>query len=290
MRGLSRAMVIALAVAVGLVPCAETAQAAQSGEEAALAKRRINLAGRQRMLSQRAARQICAAQAWIGAESNRAAARQTVETFETVLHALQNGGLDGLQPETNPATAGLLREVDALWRPYAQAVRTLANRDESGDLNRVGALNSEVLAAMNRAVLAMEQATGGTMSPELARAINVAGRQRMLIERATMWACLQGLPDRAGDATRIRQTIDLFEASLADLRGGNDASNIVAPPTWEIEAQLELVAEQWAEIRPLLDAAAAGTPVAPEVLMQLIMQAETLVDAMNEAVWMYETF
>lgn len=287
-----KAVALALAVAVGLPPAADIAHAAQTAADAELAKRRINMAGRQRMLSQRAARQICAAQAGIDPVASRAAALQTVETFESVLHALRKGGVDGLRPETDQTTADLLTEVVWLWQPYGTAIRNLSAGAPGGKLARVRELNTGVLRTMNSAVQAMEAAMGGgAVSSELARAINVAGRQRMLIERGMMWACMQTVNDQpAEDAAEIRKTIDLFAQSLQDLRFGNETAGLIAPPAWEIEAQLELVAGLWAEIAPDLEGAAEGRVIGADALGLLMVRGEALVEMMNEAVWMYETF
>lgn len=292
MRQYLKPFAIAVMIACSMPPAAEMARAAQTAEQAAAAKHRINLAGRQRMLSQRVARQICAAEAGIAPDANRAAALQTVETFETVLAGLRSGGAEGLQAEPDPAAQELLRNADQVWQPYATAIRQMAAGATGARLSEVRTRNTAVLTAMNKAVQAMEQAAGGDgLTPELARAINVAGRQRMLIERSLMWTCLQTHgDDPAGDAAQIAAASGLFAASLGDLRAGNDAAGLAPPPSWEVEAQLELVAGLWAGMAPELNAAAAGAPVDQTALALMISRGEALVDALDDAVWVYQNF
>ncbi len=264
-------------------------QLAQPGE-AAQAKIRINLAGRQRMLTQRMARQICAAGAGIEVETNRDAARDTAQIFAQVLAQLRDGGgEEGLSPETNQRVLEELSQVAILWEPYSAAIRSLSDEEPGADIDQVRQLNSAVLAAMNAAVNAMEEASGSTLSPDLAKTINVAGRQRMLTERALMWACLSTTGTGGqGDAEKVRAAQTLFSSSLAALRVGDEG--VIAPPTWEIDAQLEVVADLWGNLAPWLDRMAAGAPTKASELAQMIDQGVLIVDAMNDAVWMYENF
>ncbi len=264
-------------------------QVAQPGK-AAQAKIRINLAGRQRMLTQRMARQICAAEAGIDVETNRDAARDTAQIFAQVLVQLRDGGgEESLSPETNQRVLKELSQVALLWETYSAAIRSLSDEMQGADLDQVRQLNSGVLTAMNAAVDAMEEAAGSSMAPELAKTINVAGRQRMLTERALMWACLRTTGTGGqGDAEEARAAKTLFTSSLAALRAGEDG--LVAPPSWEIEAQLEAVADLWSDLAPLLDRTVAGEMFKGPELARMIDQGALIVDAMNDAVWMYKNF
>ena len=285
-------MTAVFACALALGPMVGTAHATQarSQTDAAELKYKINIAGRQRMLSQRMARQICAAETGIDVAANRDAARVTAETFGDVLTMLRaGGGARDLKPETDPDVLDSLTQVVWLWQPYKTAMVDLADDMITGDLDKIRQLNSGVLKAMNGAVGAMEAAAGGQMDADLARTINVAGRQRMLIERTMMWTCLHATgTDAAADAEQLRAAADLFASSLAALRMGEEG--LVPPPMWELEAQLELVEELWSGMSPLIDAATNGTPAQAHDLEQMFVQGVILVEAMNDAVWMYENF
>ncbi|MFT3929579.1 MAG: type IV pili methyl-accepting chemotaxis transducer N-terminal domain-containing protein [Spongiibacteraceae bacterium] len=99
----------------------------------------INLAGRQRMLSQRMTKSLLGAQADINAEQSPdkalAELNKTVALFDATLSAFRAGGqVSGstgepvsLQPIRTPKGLDILQKSEALWLPYRQALSSVIN-------------------------------------------------------------------------------------------------------------------------------------------------------------------
>ncbi|WP_461209355.1 bacteriohemerythrin [Desulfocurvus sp. DL9XJH121] len=122
----------------------------------------INLAGRQRMLSQKAAKEalhlLGVEEQGQGREALRSNLEGTVRVFETTLRSLRNSGPAPLTlnpsgpaadlPLPSGEVAAQLDKVEALWEPYR---KLLLGLDESGR-DRLLKDSVAVLGAMNKAV------------------------------------------------------------------------------------------------------------------------------------------
>jgi nitrate/nitrite-specific signal transduction histidine kinase len=125
---------------------------------------RINLAGRQRMLTQKLCMEILLfAQGRMSARR----VRRTMRVFETTLYALLRGGqapLDlrlasyrALPRMKDTSIRAQLQRVVALWRPFARRVEDyLAKRNEDA-LEHVIRTNVGLLAEMDRSVSMMQK-------------------------------------------------------------------------------------------------------------------------------------
>lgn len=256
------------------------------------AKRKINLAGRQRMLTQRIAKSACLAQMGVNAAKNRTETAEAVETFDRVLVAIRLGSPDlGMLEETDP---DVLREL-SLTRQRWNRFEVNARASSRADLPKAAfaALRTEnvaLLTQMNETVQALQVAKGtASMSPDLALLINVSGRQRMLTQKTVKDLCMivSGI-DPVADRVALKESVAEFEGSLRDLIEGNQSRDILPAPTWDIEAQLVYVSTLWAEIAPDLDLAINGADPAPKMLARIAEKSETILSEMNNAVWMYE--
>ncbi|PJE26998.1 Type IV pili methyl-accepting chemotaxis transducer N-term [Pseudooceanicola antarcticus] len=255
------------------------------------AKHKINLAGRQRMLSQRMAMLSCMADSDVQAESAVARAGGAFALFDQTLNGLRFGDAEhGLSTEKNMEMLDALAAVDLLWQGYGRAVEGYVTGGEAASLRVIHARNPAVLKTMNDAVGLMERLYGeGLIAPDLAAAINVAGRQRMLIMKALKEACMVGRGfDPEGDRRALQGTIALFSSSLYKLRVGNAWDGIIAPPSFEIDMQLELVQAVWDWMEPYLKEIAAGGPADPARLSELLYHGEVALREMNVAVGLYE--
>lgn len=123
-----------------------------------------------------------------------------------------------------------------------------------------------------------------------AATINVAGRQRMLSQRAAKEALLVS----AGIAPKsdLEATIALFERSHGMLREGDASQGIVAPMTGEIAAQLRLVQERWSGYRDALlrlaDDHASGAEERDRLLGVVYHQSQEVLSSMQRTVMQME--
>ncbi|WP_347330028.1 methyl-accepting chemotaxis protein [Marinimicrobium locisalis] len=113
-----------------------------------------------------------------------------------------------------------------------------------------------------------------------AETVDVAGRQRMLIQRLAKEAMLteQG----ALDASKLNATIELFEQSHQSLLSGNDSEGIQPPETPEIREALGAVSNEWNRYKTLVfDYINSGNGA---LLEELNQQSEQSFQAMNRTV------
>jgi len=269
------------------------AAAPPEGEEWAQAMRKINLAGRQRMLSQRIAMAVCLTRFGAEPERNAAVAAAAEDLFARTLAGLRSGDPHlGLEAENHASVLAALDAVDALWPGYRAAAAAL--REGEARANPLTALRAQaghMLRATDTVVGRLEAVYGeGLIPPDRTTTVNVAGRQRMLIQKAMMEACFAAATSEreASHRPEVAATTSLFEQSLADLLIGNEAGGIVPPPNAEIDIRLVRVVRLWRWLGADLDALAEGADMDASQLAQLARAAEVVLVTMNEAVSLYE--
>ena len=94
-------------------------------------KRKINLAGRQRMLTQRMAKALCFAAIGIQKEQHLAMARDAHHLFDQTLTELRDGGGEfNFQREERQIILSELRDVEHLWATYRDKITRAWNSGE----------------------------------------------------------------------------------------------------------------------------------------------------------------
>lgn len=192
----------------------------------------VNIAGQQRMLSQRIVKSYCQIGLNILPEVSRKQLEQAIETFDKNLIALAPAA-------STPRAQGSLDNLRSAWEPLRQAAR-----------GEVKASAAETLDRQAEAVLqAAEQLTSELQdqsSPPIGRWVNTAGRQRMLSQRLTKAYMLRqwGL-DSAGKRQEIESAVHEFSSALTSMQQRPENS-----PT--IRAQLGELGIQWEWLRSAL--------------------------------------
>ena len=123
----------------------------------------VNVAGRQRMLSQKMSKEALAIKAGLEISVNRSNLKQTSELFDTSLRALINGDPKlHLPPTKDSQILSQMRQVESLWRKFSPHVATFvdtassdAARDKAADY--ILQTNVTLLKEMNKAVGMYEQ-------------------------------------------------------------------------------------------------------------------------------------
>lgn len=153
-------------------PIATAQERAALGTAAAL-----NLAGRQRMLAQRAAK------AWVMRGLDLLPAQASAILAESLaVQKQQLADLEGFQPSDGVRAAR--KSLEQIWEKYRAA---LAYPAVLGNAQAVYDLSEEAQERAHRLTLACEMAAS---APDRYRLINVAGRQRMLSQRAAKFYLL----------------------------------------------------------------------------------------------------
>ncbi|MEM9781442.1 MAG: type IV pili methyl-accepting chemotaxis transducer N-terminal domain-containing protein [Pseudomonadota bacterium] len=281
---------VAMTGSVALPPVGALANGVDAAQEA---KRKINIAGRQRMLTQRMAKAITFCRLGIDVEMHLDQAVAAHALFDRSLKGLRFGSADlGLNRETNGRVIDGLGRVNGLWLGYGAAVQACIDSRGADDAAFAAVMeqNLGILKEMNKTVGLTERAYGGSEIPlHLAIAINIAGRQRMLSQKMSKETGMIG-SGWQGDASSaaLANTIELFQSSLDALRNGMSLVGIQQPKTADVRQQLATVAELWGKMRPLVDNAAAGGAADRETLQQVAALNDPLLKEMNKAVFAYE--
>ncbi|MEO1111704.1 MAG: type IV pili methyl-accepting chemotaxis transducer N-terminal domain-containing protein [Pseudomonadota bacterium] len=256
-------------------------------------KTKINLAGRQRMLSQRMAKAACFAHLEIQPADHLKMLDDAHTLFVQTLEGLKKGDADqGMLPENNPEIVNDLAQVAQLWAGF-QAVNEdiLAKKTISDDqLSEISEINLPVLRQMHKTVGTIEKVYGssGEVHPALALALNVSGRQRMLSQKASKEFCLvvAGV-DVENSRAALKDTVELFEASLSGLINGDAAKALAPAPTPEILAQLQLVQQMWDPLHAIFLKVVEGDDASEDEINVIATNNNALLVEMNKAVFMY---
>jgi nitrate/nitrite-specific signal transduction histidine kinase len=239
----------------------------------------INLAGKQRMLTQKMSKEALFVAKGIDVEQNRANLKKTAALFDKTLKGLIDGDSElNLPKTTNPEILAQLEVVNKLWTSFkANIDKVIAGNADKATLEAIAKENLPLLKNMNKAVGMYAKASGSNLDPQMAKTINLAGKQRMLTQKMTKELLLvaNGI-DADNNKQNAKKTAQLFESTLNDLiaKCKNDG----------IKKQLNVVADLWTKYKPIVenvDTSDAALKKAQELNMPLLKN-------MNKAVKMYE--
>jgi hypothetical protein len=230
----------------------------------------INLAGKQRMLTQKMSKEALFVAKGVDVDNNKANLDKTVALFDKTLHGLIAGDSDlGLPKTENADILAQLTVVKELWTPFKASI-------QKGDLKAISEQNIPLLKNMNKAVQMYAKASGSKLDPAMAQTINLAGRQRMLTQKMTKELLLvaNGI-DAQANQENAKKTFNLFKTTLADL--------IAKAPNDAIKAQLNVVKGLMEEYQPIIenvDTSAEALKKAEGLNMKLLKES-------NKAVQLY---
>ncbi len=126
--------------------------------------REINLAGRQRMLTQQITKDALMIREGV---CQRAELEEGREQFSRTLAGLLEGDAElGLTRAEDPAIRAKLQEVDSLWQSFLPLARRIAEREDANreELARLQASSFDLLTTMNTAVGLMESEANAAMA------------------------------------------------------------------------------------------------------------------------------
>jgi len=247
-------------------------------------KRKINLSGRERMLSQYMAKAVCFATLGIDQKTQVDEMKLAHHMFERTLVDLRDGStVQQMLPEEDKVINAALDEVERLWYPYGIAVKNL-------DLAAVTAQNMPILTKMNDAVtLFQKKYAAKTVAPEIAAALNISGRQRMLTQKSSKEFCLiVSGQDVAANRTNLKATIALFQTSLTGLKDGNAEMGLKAAPNPGIVEQIGKVGAAWQPMAEIFARVADGAKPTPEEVLAISRQNVAVMETANAMTTLYE--
>ncbi len=243
------------------LPRISVAEDVLAREQRAIA--RINIAARQRYLVQSVAKSGCFALTKHRPQQSASEAWLRIIDFDASFQTLLEGNpeLDVL-PEKNADVIAAIASTELNWFTFRAATQQIISGDwHSVPMRQLIDLNGTVLSEVNAAVDQLIETHSSDLYTQKAYAatVNVAGRQRMLVQKAAKEMCFISL-GIAEDAMRasLAETVDLFGVSLDALENGNFDMSVIDPPSLAVLSKISEVRVLWDMYRDPLEAAAHG--------------------------------
>ncbi len=156
------------------------------------------------------------------------------------------------------------------------AAVALASGSGSAEAQGVGSIQDMLEAVVTKA-----------KNVDLSTAINLAGRQRMLIQKMSKEACFVALGIAPEDnKKRLHADIRLFEETLHGLKKGSRRLRLVPTRDPKILTQIGVVERMWKDFKPLL--MQVDGPRANAAVVGIAKRNMPLLKEMNRVVQLYE--
>lgn len=230
--------------------------------ETSYAARKINMAGRQRMLTQRLAKAACYIASFSDVERHSAMLEQARNLFAESHQVLRQGSMElGIQATTDPQLLDLLAAQETSWGLIDFGSHLLADLPNVPGLgvDLIARYNLKLLEQADRVVGLLEAHTGEASDTVGGRLVNIAGRQRMLTQKAAKEFCLiaYGI-DPVENRNHLRQSVETFDQALAVLREGDPTRGLEVVSDMDVGLQLNGIQSQWSRLSPVLLKVAQG--------------------------------
>jgi hypothetical protein len=278
-------VVLTTASAFGAAPDAEARRDAQH---------RINVSGRQRMLSQRIAKAACLA-AWDPAINQHLREMSEAHTlFNTSMKALAEGSagsgfaLERDGPAIFRTAVQFARQYDAAVEEFAPAFPAKPYQEE---LEMIYELSLPFLVGLNDAVeyIEAQHRDGHLIRQGLATALNVSGRQRMLSQKMAKELCMLASGYKAQETrAHLEGSIALFLSSHEALKRDLMQMKLDQKDAIALSAQLGLIERRWQESSEIyIRVSTGGTPSSQDV-SDIAAKNDTFLGELDRAVLLYE--
>ena len=249
----------------------------------------VNLAGKQRMLTQRISKLALECQTQMIPEACDLLGKY-IALYDKTLKGFVNGDKDlNLTPTKSKKALEQIAKIDSLWGKFALAalkVKSSKGKDEKA-LRFVLDNNEELLKQSDILVKIFEEEGAKNVSyieKAMLKIVNIAGRERMLTQKMTKEK-LAILDLKMTDfKPKMQNSVKMFDVSLNGLIGGSKELGLPKATNPKIKAQLKKVSSIWKQIKPFY----AKENLTPKELKLLLKANPILLSEMNKAVGIIE--
>ncbi len=249
----------------------------------------INLAGKQRMLTQKMTKEALLSALGIDKQKNLEYLKKDMQLYDKTLRGFLYGDEElALPAAKSKDVKKQIEAVMAVWKPFKERVEHFLKSQDVNDLSYLVANNEKLLKESHQLVQVFKKAypTNNFLAEARKEIVDIAGRQRMLTQKMTKEKLLMMLGvDKEQNAKKLQQTVALFDNSLKDLINGNKAKKIVRPSNKELLAQLHKVKKLWQNLKPLYE----KEKLSAQELTLMVKGNLILLKEMDKAVYLSET-
>ncbi len=220
----------------------------------------IDLAGKERMLTQKISKEALLIFIGIDLNKNIQNLKLSSALFDKTLNGLINGDKElGLVATKNKTIQLQLLKIKKIWEPFYSRIKDIYNFNNITDktFEYIYNNNLKILNEMNKAVLMYVKLDNkGVNKLKFANNINIAGRQRMITQRiAKDLLFYQANINTKQSLKDLKEMEELFNKSLISLLKGNKKLNIVKTTLPNIKRQLLITNEEWQKCQNLISKA-----------------------------------
>jgi len=253
------------------------------------AKHLINLAGKQRMLTQRITKLAIECALGLIPQSCKRLDK-FIKLYQKTLLGFKNGDKDlDLKAQTDPKAIAQIEKLLKMWKPFADAALKVQNSNgkDKKAIEYVLAHNEELLKESNHLVEIFDvinQKYSNYIESAQITLIDMAGRQRMLTQKMTKeFLAIYQLKDKSYKK-KLKETIKLFEDSQNVLINGSKLYQLPKATNPKIKKQLVKVATLWHKIMPFYN----KNSISKKELVLLLKVNPILLKEANKAVSLIE--
>jgi hypothetical protein len=262
----------------------------------------INLAGKQRMLTQRMGKDLLAIHNNLDKELHIKDFKNSRNLFTQTLKGLQNGDKElNLVGTKLPKIVQQLSVIDREWRDIQPILDdALKGKNEEMAINKL----DNILVEMNRAVTLYTQSVnrqkqrlqfasilGNFINKNkiLKKRVNLSGKQRMLVQRMTKLSLLiSSNINIDSNREKLIKFSTLYDKTLTAFKDGDKDLGCIPTNDKEIQKQIDLVESEWRPFYKNIKIIIDNRDKDKKALSYLVSKNEQLLKLSDDLVKLYE--
>jgi hypothetical protein len=235
----------------------------------------MNLAGKQRMLTQKMSKEALLLAKEINVEENKEELKRTISLFDTTLKALLDGNATLKLPKTeDKEIRKRIQEVEKLWREFEPFIDNVAEcKFNRTSLKAIEMGNIPLLSIMNDVVKMYEEKYTSSLNDNMLSTINLAGKERMLSQKMIKELLLIAHNLESNSYMKsLREGGSFFNDTLSELM--KDKESISNP---HISKEIKAIQKLWDEYQHAI----AHTELSKEGLLVFSKKEKKIIEKMT---------
>ncbi len=252
-------------------------------------KHLINIAGRQRMLTQRISK-LAIECAYKLQNNSCLDMLKDVELYNKTLRAFKKGNQNMQINAIKSAKAKeQIKEIDKIWKPFVMNVISFVKsggKDKSS-LEYILDNNIRLLKESNRLVKILQKEEFKDLTEVekmMLYIVNIAGKERMLSQKMTKEYLEYHFLNRKESKEQMIDSIDRFDTILDILLNGNNQLRVPKVTNLKIKKELTLIKNIWNKLKPYY----LKEQIESKKLKLLLKANPILLSKMNQTVFMID--